>query len=67
MLRSMSVIPYLDDLHNPCFEEDEPEQDSRYDESYSAGRSHPLINSSIEYCSICMNAIFPQMVHLKNF
>ena len=42
MLRSMSVIPYLDDLHNPCFEEDEPEQDSRYDESYSAGKSHPL-------------------------
>ena len=42
MLRSMSVVPYLDDLHTPRFEEDEPEQDSHYDESYSAGRSHPL-------------------------
>lgn len=39
VLRSMSVVPYLDDLHTPCLDEEETEQHSQYDESFSAGRS----------------------------
>jgi len=37
--RSMSVVPYLEDLHNPCLNEEEPDQHSRHDESYSADDS----------------------------
>ena len=37
MLRSMSVVPYLDDLHNPSLDEEGQGHPSQYDESYSAG------------------------------
>ena len=37
MLRSMTVVPYLDDLHYPTLDEEgQDQQRSRY-ESYSAG------------------------------
>lgn len=38
-LRSMTVLPYLDDLHNPFLDEEETEQYSRYDASFSADES----------------------------
>ena len=37
MLRSMSVVPYLDDLHNPTLDEEGPQEYSHIEESYSAG------------------------------
>ena len=37
MLRSMSVVPYLDDLHNPTLDEEGPQEYSHMEESYSAG------------------------------
>lgn len=37
MLRSMSVVPYLDDLHNPTLDEEDHQAHSQFDESYSAG------------------------------
>ena len=37
MLRSMSVVPYLDDLHNPSLDEEGQGPSREYDESYSAG------------------------------
>ncbi|KAJ7378663.1 Serine/threonine-protein kinase stk11 [Desmophyllum pertusum] len=40
IFRSMSVVPYLDDLHNPTLDEEEHEQHSQFlDESYSADDS----------------------------
>ena len=37
MLRSMSVVPYLDDLHNPTLDEEGHEEYHHNNESYSAG------------------------------
>lgn len=47
MLRSMSVVPYLDDLHNPSLDEEVQGHPSQYDESYSAGREATFSNSFI--------------------
>ena len=46
-LRSMSVVPYLDDLHNPAADDEGQGQHSHYDESYSAGRETTFTNSLI--------------------
>ncbi|XP_078352582.1 serine/threonine-protein kinase STK11-like [Oculina patagonica] len=45
MLRSMSVVPYLDDLHNPTLDEEGQEQQSHLDESYSADDSVDCVKS----------------------
>ncbi|XP_022807879.1 serine/threonine-protein kinase STK11-like [Stylophora pistillata] len=45
MLRSMSVVPYLDDLHNPTLDEEDHQAHSQFDESYSADDSLDSVKS----------------------
>lgn len=45
MLRSMSVVPYLDDLHNPTLDEEGPQEYSHIEESYSADDSLDSVRS----------------------
>lgn len=45
MLRSMSVVPYLDDLHNPTLDEEGHEEYHHNNESYSADDSVDNVKS----------------------